>query len=87
MSPEERAARGARYQELLAGGEITDALNTIERQYVDEWSGCFDPAGRESLWQAVQVVRKIKAHFGQLAGDGKMASHQLAELKRMNPAR
>lgn len=79
----DRAAKGARYREMLQSGEVTEALDGIERQYADAWALCFNAEERENLWRGVQVVRKVREHFGQIAGDGKLATHQLSELKRL----
>ena len=79
----DQAARGAHYASLLQSGEVSEALNEIERQFAGEWAGTFDAAERENLWRAVQVTRKIRKLFGEIAGDGKLATHQLSELKRL----
>lgn len=83
MTPEERAARGSRYRELLQSGELTEALDAIERQYAEEWAKTYAADERENLWRAVQVVRKIRKHFGEMAGDGALATQQLTELRRL----
>jgi hypothetical protein len=82
MTKQERAARGARYRDLLRSGEMDEALASIEKQYTDELLGCFIPEGRERLWQAVQVVRKVKALLHSIVADGALAQHQLQELSR-----
>lgn len=84
MDLHERAARGARYGELLQSGEITDALDAIEEQYTEGWAGCFDAAERDNLWHAVQVVRKVKAQLSMIAGDGKLATRQIQEMRKLN---
>jgi sulfur transfer protein SufE len=79
----EKAAKGSRYRELLRSGEITDALDGIERQYADELLNCQNHDERERLWLAVQVVRKVKAQLSSIDSDGKVAAHQLAEIRRL----
>ena len=76
----ERAALGARYREHL--DSFNEALDAVEKQYADELLNCHIPEGRERLWIAVQVVRKVKQHFGSLASQGTLAQHQLQELSR-----
>lgn len=76
----EKAAVGARFKEHLPA--ITEAIDEVEKQYADELLNCFDPEGREKLWQAVQVCRKVKQHFGSLVSGGTLAQHQLQELSR-----
>lgn len=76
----ERAALGARYREHLPS--FNEALDAVEKQYADELLNTFNPEGRERLWIAVQVVRKMKQHFGSLASQGTLAMHQLQELSK-----
>jgi hypothetical protein len=78
----ERAAIGARFKEALP--DIQDGLDAIEREYADEWARTFAPDERENLWRAVQVVRKLKSHFGEIVSSGAVATHQLSELKRLS---
>jgi hypothetical protein len=77
----ERAALGARFREALP--DIQDGLDAIEREYADEWARTFASDERDNLWRAVQVVRKLKSHFGEIVSNGALATHQLAELKRL----
>lgn len=77
----ERAALGARFREFLP--DIQDGLDAIEREYAEEWARSFDTVERENLWRAVQVVRKLKGHFGEIVSGGTLATHQLTELKRL----
>ena len=77
----ERAAKGARFKEVLP--DIMEGLDSIERQYADDWAQTFDPAQRENLWRAVQVVRKLKGQFGEIVSSGAVSSRQLSELKRL----
>ena len=79
----EKAAIGARYRELLRSGEVTDALDGIEKQYADDLLNCQNHDERERLWLAVQVVRKVKAQLHQVSSEGQLASHQLAEIRRL----
>jgi hypothetical protein len=79
----ERASKGSRYRELLRSGEVTEALDGIERQYADELLNCGDHDQRERLWIAVQVVRKVKTQLNSIDSDGKLAAHQLAEIRRL----
>ena len=77
----EKAALGARYREHL--DTYNEALDAVEKQYADELLGCHNPEGRERLWIAVQVVRKMRQHFGSLASQGTLAQHQLTEIARL----
>lgn len=77
----EQAAIGARYKEHLT--DFHEAIDAVEAQYASAWADTFDPAERDNLWRAVRVCRKMKEHFGSLASAGAVATHQLAELKRL----
>jgi sulfur transfer protein SufE len=79
----ERASKGSRYRELLRSGEVAEALDGIEAQYAADLLDCQSHDERERLWLAVQVVRKVKAHLNQIDSDGKLAAHQLAEIRRL----
>ena len=77
----EQATAGARLKEHLS--EIHSGLDAIERQFADEWAKTFDADHRENLWGSVQIVRKLKSHFGEIVSAGTVATHQLTELKRL----
>ena len=77
----EQAATGAKYREHL--DDFHAAIDAVEVQYASAWCDTFDPAERENLWRAVRVCRKMKEHFGSLVSDGTLATHQLAELRRL----
>lgn len=83
MNLEQRAGRGAHYAELLRSGEVTAALDVIEEQFAGEWANTHVADERENLWRSVQIVRKIRKIFGDIASDGKIASNQIVELKRL----
>jgi hypothetical protein len=39
-----------------------------------------DTAGRESLWQAVNVLGKVRDHLARIVADGKLAQRELSDL-------
>jgi hypothetical protein len=77
----QRAALGSKYKEHLE--DFHAAIDAVEAQYASAWADTFDAAERDNLWRAVRVCRKMKEHFGGLVSNGQVASHQLAELKRL----
>jgi hypothetical protein len=44
-----------------------------------------DTAGRERLWQTVNVLGKVKDHLSHIVSDGKLAKRQLSELIHRPP--
>ena len=77
----EKASLGARFKEVMP--DILEGLDRIEQQYADELLNTHDRDQRENLWLAVQVTRKLKSHFASIVSNGTVASHQLAELRRL----
>ena len=74
--------RALRAQALLENDLFNDALATLEAEYIAAWkmTPLRDTEGRERVWQAVQIVGKIKDHIGAVLNDGKLAAAQLREL-------
>jgi hypothetical protein len=75
-------ARAARAQELLQNELLQEAFAALEARYFEEWrtTQFRDTDARERLWQAVNVLRKVKDHLARMLADGKLAQHELAGL-------
>lgn len=74
---------GARAQQLLDNPLLVDIFETLEAEYIKKWTygmTVADTAGRERLWQAVQVVTRVREHLKILAADGRLSAAQLADL-------
>ncbi len=69
-------------QALLENDLFNEALTTLEAEYIKAWklSELRDDDGRQRLWQAVQIVGKIKDHISSILNGGKLAQAQLKEL-------
>jgi len=54
----------------------------LKNEYIAAWqiTPARDTDGRERLWQAVQVVGKVRDHLRQVLDDGKLAQDALARL-------
>jgi len=76
------AERGARAQRLLEDELLAEALDTLDRDYMRAWraSAARDTDARERLWQAVQVVAKVRDHLVHVLNGGKLAQRQMNEL-------
>ena len=74
--------RAARADRLLSDELLTEAFMALEDAYIEHWrnSKVLDADGRERLWQAVQIVGKVRAHLAQVITDGKMAAAELNTL-------
>jgi hypothetical protein len=76
--------RGARAKALLDNELLQEAFATLERDYIDAWktSPARDTDGRERLWQAVNIVGKVRDHIVKVLNDGKLAQRQLDDLAK-----
>ncbi len=76
------AERAARAQRLLDDELLVEAFDTLDRDYLKAWraTAARDTDARERLWQAVQVVAKVRDHLASVVGSGKLAQRELAEL-------
>lgn len=91
MSDEEKlhidASRAHRAKSAL--DEFGFALDALEADYIKAWkeTPARDTDARERLWQAVQIVGKVRAHLTKAIADGKLAERELAEIARLGKRR
>ena len=76
MSPEQRAQRAVAIRALLEDRNMQDAFAAVRDDLVEEWARCHDPAERENLWRAVNVMERLKVWLQS------SASHDLTALRR-----
>jgi hypothetical protein len=76
------AERGARAQRLLDDELLKEAFETLDRDYTRAWreTAARDTDARERLWQAVQVVAKVRDHLIHAVNGGKLAQREMNEL-------
>ena len=74
--------RGARAEALLRDDLLQEAFAVLEKRYVEEWrmTQFRDTDARERLWQAVNIVGKVRDHLAGVVNGGKLAQRQLDEL-------
>jgi hypothetical protein len=75
-------ARGARAEALLKNELLQEAFVVLERDYIEAWkiSPARDADGRERLWQAVNIVGKVRDHIVKVINDGKLSQRHLNDL-------
>jgi hypothetical protein len=75
-------ARAARAQALIEDELLQEAFAALETRYVEEWraSQFRDTDARERLWQAVNVLRKVKDHLSRMLADGRLAQREIDAL-------
>jgi len=77
MNATERAQRAIAIKALLDDPSIQDALASIEGDLITEWRSTFDPAERDNLWRALNIIERLKVWMTSAA------SHDLTALKRL----
>ncbi len=60
-------------------------MRDAERRKAWEATKYNDTDGRERLWQAYQIVGKVKSHLEQAMSNGKVSQAELASLSGQRP--
>ena len=76
---EQRLYLGDRAGEVLENEAFIAAFEAIEKDVIEQWSNspARDEAGRQSLWQYLQMARKFKANLQTTMETGKLAKLEL----------
>ena len=74
--------RAARAKTLLENEFLQEAFHKLEDEYTAAWKTwpAADTAGRERLWQAVNVLGKVRDHLARVVADGRLAQRELSDL-------
>jgi hypothetical protein len=74
--------RGARAKALIDDELLAEAFARLDADYIAAWRAtpARDTDARERLWQAVQIVGKVRDHLSTALSNGKLAQRQLDEL-------
>jgi len=81
--------RGAHAKALMDNELLQEAFAKLEADYIGAWraSPARDTDARERLWQAVNVLGKVRDHLGQVAAAGNLAQRQLDDLAKITAAK
>lgn len=76
MTPEETLRRAGHAQQLLEDPLLIEALDTIEREIVEQWETCpaRDKEGRELLWQYYKNAKKFRGILQGAVESGKVVT-------------
>jgi hypothetical protein len=71
--------RGAQAEALLRNELLQEAFAALDASYVQAWrtAPVRDAEMREKLWQAVNIVGKVKDHLSRIVADGKLSQADL----------
>lgn len=70
---------------LLANSALTEAFDTLRADYLKAWehSGARDMDARERLWQAYQIVGKVRTHLQHVASGGRLARKEIDDVAKL----
>jgi hypothetical protein len=78
--------RAARAQALLGNELLQEAFKTLEERYMRAWRDTGmspnDTHARERLFQAVNIVGKVREHLERVIEGGKLAKRQIEDIER-----
>jgi hypothetical protein len=74
--------RGARAKALIDNELLAEAFARLDADYIAAWrtTPARDTDARERLWQATQIVGKVRDHLTAVLSNGKLAQRQLDDL-------
>lgn len=81
--------RGQRAAALLNDDLLKEAFAKLEAEYTAAWKASppRDTEGRERVWQALQLVGKVRDHLGRVAADGRLAQAEITRLAEIDQAK
>jgi hypothetical protein len=72
--------RGAQAKALIDNELLAEAFARLDADYIAAWRATPATDARERLWQATQIVGKVRDHLTAVLSNGKLAQRQLDEL-------
>jgi len=81
--------KGRAADRLLADETLTGAFDSLKAEYLAAWEATKynDTDGRERLWQAYQIVGKVRTHLTNLAAGGKLAQREIDDVAKLGERR
>ena len=76
---EQRLFEGDQARLVLDNEAFVAAFDATEKEVIEQWTNtpARDAAGRESLWQYLMILRKVKANLTTTMETGKLAQIEL----------
>lgn len=84
MALRKQMEMAAKAGQVLQNEALTSAFDELRTAYIDAWdkSPSRDTEGRERLWQAVQIIGKVRTHLETLVSDGRLAMDALDDIAK-----
>ena len=82
---EQRLFEGDQARLVLENEAFAAAFDATEREVIEQWtnSPARDITGRESLWQYLMILRKVKANLTTTMETGKLAQIELQHKQNL----
>ena len=89
LALERAARRGDAARALLDNDLLNESLERLTADYIDAWqkTDARDTDARERLWQAVQIVGKVKNHLVNVVNNGVVARKDINDIARLGERR
>lgn len=77
-------AEASHAQRLLEDEMLVAGFDKLEAEYLKAWreTGVRDTDGRERLWQAINLLGKVKDHLRMIIANGRLAQKTINEIAR-----
>lgn len=77
--------KGHAATQLLGNALLIESFDTLRADYLKAWeaTGARDTDARERLWQAYQIVGKVRTHLAHVASNGNLAQKQIDDVAKM----
>ena len=84
IKAQKAVSRAAQATALMQSELLQEAFKTMEADYIDFWklTPVRDQDARERVWNAIQVIGKVKGHLQKVLDDGKLAKRDLDEFRK-----
>lgn len=84
MKAHDEQERGRQAQELMNSPLLSETLDAIEREVIEQWEKCpaRDQEGKEALWQLFKTSKKFRAILLGYIDTGKLAAEQLKRFDK-----
>lgn len=84
LSEEQRKARAAHAEALMADPLLNEAFDAVEAIYIEHWrtTRSDQSAERERLWDAITMLRIVKEHLSAFAIEGALLERDVHALQQ-----
>lgn len=78
------ANRASRAKALLEDPLLKETFERLDAEYVKAWreSDARDDDARHRLWQAINLIGKVRDHLGIVLANGNLAQAQINQLTK-----